>query len=207
MATPLAPLPHAATAAAHTARAAPPPAALAVAPAGRRALGLATAALGGQLNHDAAALPRRRLTTRRGAFFLTGVAAKSWGGAKTECEGLGGGLATIFDATENAELESLLSQNGVTEAWIGGAADVAGNWFWHFGSETAGFPPANGVLGGFPFLYSRWADGEPSIAACVMSDQSAEWFSRTCSGAAAPTPSAPQSREAPPRAAHETSSR
>ncbi len=76
----------------------------------------------------------------------------TWENAKAECEKMGGYLATIASAEENAYVNSLIGGNYI---WLGGN-DIAvdGTWVWLSGGT---FPTTNGSS-----IYTNWASGEPN---------------------------------------------
>lgn len=80
------------------------------------------------------------------AYLL--LSSSSWTDAEAEAEALGGHLATINDAGENAWVQSAFSANGTRALWIGlNDAASEGNFVWSSG-ETS--------------LYRNWANGEPN---------------------------------------------
>ena len=80
--------------------------------------------------------------------FVPGVT--TWSEARSVCQGLGGDLATIFNAQENLAVLSILP-SGDTQAWIGGHDAGRNNTFeWVDGSPLSDQG------------YSNWASGEPS---------------------------------------------
>jgi hypothetical protein len=95
--------------------------------------------------------------------------ATDWATAAQVCEGLGGELAHVDDATENATIGAL----GVTPTWIG-ANDVAveGDWVWVDGSGVH---------------YDSWGSGEPDDAGdadCALTNTAGrrgEWSDTRCS--------------------------
>ncbi|NMD38564.1 MAG: C-type lectin domain-containing protein [Christensenellaceae bacterium] len=72
----------------------------------------------------------------------------TWIEAKMFCESLGGHLATIADAEENAFIHDFMIDSGYTEAYFGlSDEERVGNWEW---------------VTGEPFVFSNWYKGEPS---------------------------------------------
>lgn len=76
---------------------------------------------------------------------------RTWVEAKIFCEVLGGHLATISDANENAFIHDFMIAKGHKEAYFGLSDETrTGNWEW---------------VTGEPFNYSNWYKGEPSRSA------------------------------------------
>ena len=74
---------------------------------------------------------------------------KSWEEAKSYCEKIGGHLAVINDADENAYLYQYMKDCGFTGAYFGLVDEKQnGSWKWVYGNST----------------YFNWAEGEPSNA-------------------------------------------
>ncbi|XP_067307774.1 galactose-specific lectin nattectin-like [Pseudorasbora parva] len=70
----------------------------------------------------------------------------NWITAETNCQGLGGNLASVQHKLENDFLLSLLPSS--TRSWLGAHDGVKeGQWLWSDGTA---------------FLYSNWCSGEPS---------------------------------------------
>ena len=69
----------------------------------------------------------------------------TWNDARALCEEMGGHLATITSAEEQAFIESLSSEH--IGLWIGGYRDDAHNWYWVTGEAWG---------------YTNWGEGEPN---------------------------------------------
>lgn len=87
-----------------------------------------------------------------GHYYRLTSASSSWDAAQAEAVSLGGNLASIESATENAFVASLLPSAAGgpdTAAWIGLLRTAASSWQWVDGSA---------------FSYTNWAGGEPNNA-------------------------------------------
>jgi Lectin C-type domain len=83
-------------------------------------------------------------------YYLLGSAtgqSLNWHSAEAEAVALGGHLATITNAAENAWLSSTITS--VTHAWIGLSDAFDGNFQW---------------ISDEPLGYTNWAPGEPNAA-------------------------------------------
>lgn len=85
--------------------------------------------------------------TLNGHTYHRYKASYTWTEARTYAQNIGGHLATISSADENAIIYSLVKKDSNYGAWIGGYR-ASGSWAW---------------VTGEPFSYSNWytADGEP----------------------------------------------
>ncbi len=73
-----------------------------------------------------------------------------WSEARAFCEALGGHLATLTTAEENAFVYRFMWDSGVTTAYFGLSDEARnGNWVW---------------VTGEPFEYSNWHKGQPSYS-------------------------------------------
>ena len=71
----------------------------------------------------------------------------TWTNAKAYCEGLGGHLATITSAEEQAFIEQLLLVGQKNQYWLGGTDEQQeGVWTW---------------VTGEPWSYTNWDPGQP----------------------------------------------
>ncbi len=71
----------------------------------------------------------------------------TWDDAEAFCRGLGGHLVTISDAAENEAVHAMMLTNEA-HIWMGGNdRETEGSFYW---------------ITGEPFIYTNWADGEPS---------------------------------------------
>ncbi len=94
-----------------------------------------------------------------GHHYVVATNQLNWNAANASAIALGGQLAVINDATENAFLASVL----LNDAWIGGFqnalnplySEPAGGWEWVDGS---------------PFSYTNWAFGEPNQGGIGIED-------------------------------------
>ena len=92
-----------------------------------------------------ASLPPSGCVYYNGHTFRLSDTSATWSDAKTECEALGGHLATSTSAEKNELLKTLAGTN----AWLGGTNNgTVGAWAWDNG-ET--------------WDYTNWADGQPSL--------------------------------------------
>ncbi|MCD8091244.1 MAG: dockerin type I domain-containing protein [Clostridiales bacterium] len=74
--------------------------------------------------------------------------ASSWSEAESYCESLGGHLATLTSAAENAAVYSIITSQGYQNAYFGlYSSDNNNTWTWVTGEE---------------FSYSNWSSGEPN---------------------------------------------
>jgi hypothetical protein len=99
------------------------------------------------------------------------VTALPWTAAQAACQALGGTLAKIESAQENAVLVGLIGQ---ADHWIGGT-DAASEmtWVWYDGT---------------PFVFTNWRSGEPNDGsgnfpedcAIIEGDQGGTWDDRPC---------------------------
>jgi hypothetical protein len=80
-------------------------------------------------------------------FHLIGTNA-TWSSAASNCEGRGGYLATISDATENERVRSLIANAGQWHTWLG-LNDAANEGFWGWTSQES-------------MSYTNWNSGEPN---------------------------------------------
>lgn len=71
----------------------------------------------------------------------------TWSEAQAYCESLGGYLACITSAEEEALIESLIADGGKKQYWLGGYRDSNNNFVW---------------VTGEPFSYSKWDAIEPN---------------------------------------------
>jgi hypothetical protein len=72
----------------------------------------------------------------------------TWRQALAACEALGGRLAIVTDAEQNAFLTQLVRESGLDEAWLGATDEAAeGKWLWVDGS---------------PLAYANWGPGQPN---------------------------------------------
>jgi len=78
----------------------------------------------------------------------------NWEVAKERCESLGGHLATITSAEEQAFIESL-NKSG-TRLWIGGYREAINDWKW---------------ITGEPWSYTHWGSGEPNNSTNVLNNE------------------------------------
>lgn len=78
----------------------------------------------------------------------------TWSAARDYCQALGGHLATITSAEEQAFIDSLNTDN--IRMWIGGYRDDQHNWYW---------------VTGEPWSYTNWGDGEPNNSGNVVSNE------------------------------------
>lgn len=89
---------------------------------------------------------------------ITGTATLTWDQARAEAEALGGHLATITSADENAFVAGQVLSQGVGNLeryWLGGYQTIPrdepdGSWTWVTGETWA---------------YTNWTDGEPNDGA------------------------------------------
>ena len=81
----------------------------------------------------------------RGHYYKIFTGTYSWDEARDKCNALGGYLAAITSAGEQAFIESL--NTGNSKLWIGGYRDEAFNWYW---------------VTGEPWDYTNWGSGEPN---------------------------------------------
>jgi len=72
--------------------------------------------------------------------------SKTWNEAKSYCESLGGYLATIISAEEQAAVYNLIADGDKNVYWIGGYLTGDG-WVWVTGEQ---------------WMYTNWALGEPN---------------------------------------------
>ena len=99
------------------------------------------------------------------------TAPQPWLGAQQACAALGGSLAKIESAAENAALVGLI---GLEDHWIGGT-DLATEMTWLWFDGTA-------------FTYTNWRTGEPNDGngnfpedcAIIEGDQGGTWDDRPC---------------------------
>ena len=81
-----------------------------------------------------------------GSHYYCSIATASWSNAQLNAENIGGNLATINDASENAFLASKIPSNG--RAWIGlSDAAIEGEMVWSSGE---------------PLSYTNWYPGQPN---------------------------------------------
>ncbi|MBE6864480.1 MAG: hypothetical protein E7495_08000 [Ruminococcus flavefaciens] len=89
----------------------------------------------------------------------------TWQKAKAYCESVGGHLVTITSASEQATVQSLLS-NDIPDCWIGGSRN-AGNAFAWVTDE--------------PMTFTNWKNGEPSNTGegedCIKICNKSNWYS------------------------------
>ena len=91
----------------------------------------------------------------------TVIAANTWGGAEAQAVAMGGHLARIDNAAENAFVAGLIA--GLPSAWIGGTDEISeGDWRWSDGNS----PFWAGLAGGSPVngAFTSWNGGEPNDA-------------------------------------------
>ena len=96
-----------------------------------------------------------------GNMYLVVDDHSTWHEAYRACVALGGHLATITSAEEQAVVQSIISAANVELYWLGGLKTNSG-WKWITGEE---------------FSYTNWKPGQPDYAA------SNEWFLQIYSGA------------------------
>ena len=85
--------------------------------------------------------------TFNGHTYAVFDVAMAWNEAKAYCESLGGYLAVITTAEENAHVESLIMKGEKSNYWLGAADEaVEGDWRWINGEEWS---------------FTHWAGGQP----------------------------------------------
>ncbi|XP_038577415.1 type-2 ice-structuring protein-like isoform X2 [Micropterus salmoides] len=81
--------------------------------------------------------------------FLYVAKAMSWAVAETNCQFLGGNLASVHNIQEYQEIQRTIVKDSHNqgETWIGGSdAEQEGFWFWSDGT---------------PFSFTQWCPGQP----------------------------------------------
>ena len=89
----------------------------------------------------------------------------TWQKAKAYCESVGGHLVTITSASEQATVQSLLS-NDIPDCWIGGSRNADNAFAW---------------VTDEPMTYTNWKSGEPSNTGegedCIKICNKSNWYS------------------------------
>lgn len=94
-----------------------------------------------------------------GKCYFRSNTTMTWVNGANACAAVGGHLAVINDATEQARIQSAFAGNG--DMYIGARDSVVeGTWVWEYG-DLAGqtFYTGGAVVDGF---YANWAAGEPN---------------------------------------------
>lgn len=93
-------------------------------------------------------IPTDALKYNGHSYYIYSNVTDTWEKAKNYCESLGGHLAVINDAAENAVLFNYMKSQGYGSAYFGLSDAVReGKWTW---------------VDGTPVNYTNWANGEPN---------------------------------------------
>ena len=110
---------------------------------------------------------------KRGYFLSTGVGVRNrnWADGQAQCELLGADLAIVTSAEQNAEIASLLADEGVSQAWIGLNRLDSSEFAWGRGTGAAAAE------------YFHWGTDQPVSTAtndCVDFHVDELWRARSC---------------------------
>ncbi|KAL3864558.1 hypothetical protein ACJMK2_006230 [Sinanodonta woodiana] len=105
--------------------------------------------------------------------YLFSHDVETWPGAWSICRAVGGFLAEIHDAKENAYIYNQIQTLGIDHWWLGGAdIEVEGDWMW-VNSRTM-----------FDETYTNWRTGEPNSLLknenCLEMEISGLWNDNSC---------------------------